>query len=127
MRDYRNEVWDMFGNYFTQHKIRVIPRYENMVDDSLAIAAGKFKTPTHGQRKYKVDIVNIPSIQDNSKYWQVFEDDIHIKIFLKLASDFVNTRVDNENDNLENFQDSKGSEERIAGNMKKKTPQGGRK
>ena len=25
MRAYRNEVWDMFGNYFTEHKIRVIP------------------------------------------------------------------------------------------------------
>ena len=26
MRAYRNEVWDMFGNYFTEHKIIVIPR-----------------------------------------------------------------------------------------------------
>ena len=58
----------MFGNYFTQHKIRVIHRYENTVADSLAINASKFKTPIAGQRKYKVDIVNRPSIQDNSKY-----------------------------------------------------------
>ena len=69
MRDYRNEVWDMFGNYFTEHTIRVVPRYENKVVDSLAIAAGKFKTPTVDQKKYKVDIVNRPSILDNSKYW----------------------------------------------------------
>ena len=26
MRAYMNEVWDMFGNYFTEHKIRVVPR-----------------------------------------------------------------------------------------------------
>ena len=26
MRAYRNEVWDMFGNYFIEHKIRVIHR-----------------------------------------------------------------------------------------------------
>ena len=76
MRAYRNEVWDMFGNYFTEHKIKLIPRYENIVADSLAVATQKFKTPTVVQRKYKVDIVNIPSIPDNSKYWQVFEDDI---------------------------------------------------
>ena len=35
----------MFGNYFIEHRIRVIPRYENTVDDSLVVAASKFKTP----------------------------------------------------------------------------------
>ena len=68
MKYYRNEVWDMFGNYFTEHNVKVIPRYDNTVADSLAIAAGKFKTPTAGKRKYKVDIVNRPSIPDNTKY-----------------------------------------------------------
>ena len=67
MRAYRNEVWDMFGNYFIEHKIRVIPRYENTVADSLVVAAGKLKTPTAGQRMYKFDIVNKPSTPDNSK------------------------------------------------------------
>ena len=68
MRDYMNEVWDMFGNYFTEHSVKVVPIYHNTVADSLAIAAGKFKTPTVGKRKYKVDIVNMPSIPDNTKY-----------------------------------------------------------
>ena len=94
MRDYRNEVWDMFGNYFTEHTIKVVPRYENTMADSLAIAAGKFKTPIASQRKYKVDIVNIPSIPDNSKYWEVFEDDMQIKRFLELSGEFVNTQVE---------------------------------
>ena len=40
---------------------------------------------------------------DNSKYWQVLEDNIKIKIFLELSGEFLNTQVDNENDNLENF------------------------
>ena len=81
MRDYRNEVWDMFGNYFTEHSVKVVPRYDNTLGDSLEIAAGKFKIPTIGKRKYKVDIMNRPSILDNTKYWQVFEDDMQIKIF----------------------------------------------
>ena len=51
MRAYRNEVWDMFGNYFTEHSVKVIPIYDNTVADSLEIDVGKFKTPTLGKRK----------------------------------------------------------------------------
>ena len=115
----------MFGNYFTEHKIRVIPRYENTVVDSLVVAAGKFKTPIVGYRKYKVDIVNRPSIPDNSEHWQVFEDDMQIKIFLELPSEFVNTHIDSENDYFENFQDAEESED-FAENRKFKNSLGGR-
>ena len=45
-----------------------------------------------------MEIVNRPSIPDNSKYWQVFEDDMQIKRFLELSGEFVNTHFDNEND-----------------------------
>ena len=64
---YMNEMWDMFGKYFTEHSVKVIPRYDNTVVNSLAISAGKIKTPTIGKRKYKVDIVNRSSIPDNTK------------------------------------------------------------
>ena len=47
MRDYKSEVWDMFGNYFIEHKIREIPRREDGVVNYLVVAAGKFKIPTH--------------------------------------------------------------------------------
>ena len=72
MRAYRNEVWDMFGNYFIEHKIRVVPRIENQVADSLATIVSNFKTPIYSQKKYKIQVVNRPSIPDNSKYWLVF-------------------------------------------------------
>ena len=58
----------MFGNFFTKHSVKVIPRYDNTVEDSLENDAGKFKTLTAGKRKYKVEIVNKPSILDNNKY-----------------------------------------------------------
>ena len=87
MRAYRNEVWDMIGNFFTEHTIKVVPRYENTVVDSLEVSAGKFKTPSVGQKEYQVDIVNRLSILDNSKYWQLFEDDMQIKIFLELSGE----------------------------------------
>ena len=39
MRAYRNEVWDMLGNFFTEYKVRVISRRENQLVDSLATTA----------------------------------------------------------------------------------------
>ena len=81
----------------------MVSRHENTVADSLAVATGIFKTPIAGQKEYQVDIVNRPSITDNSKYWQLFEDDMQIRIFLELLGEFVNTHIDTENDNGENF------------------------
>jgi len=69
MRAYRNEVWDMLGNFFTEHTVQVVPRLENLVADSLAVAARKFDTPMAGQKEYQIEMVNRPSIPDNSKYW----------------------------------------------------------
>ena len=46
-----------------------------------------------------MEILNRPSIPDNYKYWQVFEDDMYIRIFLELLGEFVNTHVENENGN----------------------------
>jgi len=106
-------VWDMFGNYFTEHSVKVIPRYDNTVTNSLEIVAGKFKTPTAGKRKYKVDIVNRPSIPNNTKYWQVFEDNMQIKRFLELSGEFVNTQIEKENVDSENFQDVDEDEEGV--------------
>ena len=76
MRAYRNEVWDMLGNFFTEHTVQLVPRLDNLVADSLAVAAGKFDTPMAGQKEYQIEMVNRPSIPDNSKYWKVFEDDM---------------------------------------------------
>ena len=64
---------------------------ENQVVDSLATTAGNFKTPIYSQKKYKIQVVNRPSIPDKSKYWQVFDDDMHIKRFLEMSDEFVNT------------------------------------
>ena len=58
----------MFGNCFIDHTIIVVPRYENTMAKSLGVSVGKYETPTASQKKYKVDIVNRPSIPDNSKY-----------------------------------------------------------
>ena len=94
------------------------------MEDSLAIVVGKFKTPTAGKRKYKVDIMNMPSIPD--KYWQVFEDDMQIKIFMEFSGEFVNTQIENESVDFENFQDVDEYEEGIAETEKLKGSLGGK-
>ena len=126
MRSYQNEVWDMFGNYFTEHSIQVIPRYDNTVADSLETANGKFETPTTCKRKYKVDIVNRPSLPENTKFGKVLEDDMKIKRFLELSSEFVNTRIDEENVDSENVLDVDGDEEETVGTEKLKGSLGGK-
>ena len=73
-----------------------------------------------------MDIVNRPSRPDNSKYWQVFEDDMQIKRFLELSGEFVNTHIDVENDDNENFQGAEENEEENIGTEKLKGILGGK-
>ena len=49
---------------------------------------------------------------------------MQIKRFFYLSGKFVNTQVDNENENIEKFQDAKYNEERIVENMKYKNSLG---
>ena len=56
-------------------------------------------------KKCKIEVVNMPSIPDNSKYWQVFEHDLQIKRFLDMSYEFSNTVIDRENQSLENAQE----------------------
>ena len=103
MRAYINEVWNMFGNYFMEHAIKVVPRSENMIVDSLAVTVGIFKTPMAEKRENKIHVRDKPSIPDNSKDWQVFKYDDKIKRFLELLDEFANTQIDNDNFCLENI------------------------
>ena len=70
--------------------------------------------------------MNRPSIPDNTKYWQVFEDDMQIKRFLELLGEFVNTCIDEENADSENVLDVDGDEEEIVGTEKLKGFWGGK-
>ena len=81
----------------------MIPIRENQVVDSLDTIAGNFKVPIYSNKKYKIEVVNRPSIPKNSKYWKLFEDDLRIKRFLELSGEFVNTQIDIENQDSKNF------------------------
>ena len=51
---------------------------------------------------------------------------MQIKIFLELSGEFVNTHIDGENDNCENFQDAEESEEEMINTEKLKGTLGGK-
>ena len=70
--------------------------------------------------------MNRPSIPDNSKYWQVFEDVMQIRRFLELSEEFVNTPIDTENDNDESIQDDEEIEEEGNSTEKLKGTLGGK-
>ena len=64
--------------------------------DSLAIATSNFKVPLDVKAAYDVQIKNKPSIPDNIKHWQVFEDDREIQKFLECVEEFADIQIDDE-------------------------------
>jgi hypothetical protein len=43
---------------------------------------------------YQIEVKHKPSIPNNVKYWQVFEDDSHINSFLALKDEFESLAID---------------------------------
>ena len=87
MRDYRNLALDIL-ECFEEYQIFVIPRSQNVVADTFAVAASTFKIPLHPHDKYTIKMKHRSAIPDNIKYWQVFEDDDHIERFLTLSDGY---------------------------------------
>jgi ribonuclease HI len=97
LRTYRNCAWDLMENFFSSIKIHSIPRTENLHADALAKAASTFSPPTNVKLKYHIEIRYKPSIPDNVRHWQVFEDDEQIQKFLIAVGEFSETHPDQEN------------------------------
>jgi hypothetical protein len=98
MRSYRNYAWDLIENFFLTFNIHAIPRQENKQVDSLVVAASTFRPPEVSNLKYEIEMKYKPSIPDNVKHWQVFEDDQQIKKFLEMIDEFSTTHIDQEDD-----------------------------
>ena len=80
MRAYRNMVLDLLES-FKEFRLSVIRRSQNHIADALAVTTSVFKIPIYPNRRYKIEVKHRPSVPDNVKYWQVFEDDSHINKF----------------------------------------------
>lgn len=98
LRAYINEVWDLVENFFKDFNIQFLPRDGNKLEDSLPMAASTFRPPINPKLRYEVEMRHMPSIPDNIKHSQIFEDDQQVKEFLAMIEDFQNTEIDQDED-----------------------------
>ena len=82
---------------FDEYIISLIPREQNSIANSLASSASLFKILIYPKKEYQIQVKHRPSILDNVKNWQVFEDNHQIKRFLENEEEFINTQTDEEN------------------------------
>ena len=62
--------------------------------DSLAVASSTFRPSQNPLLRYEIEVHYRPSIPDNIKHWQVFEDEEEVKIFLEIVGEFSNMDID---------------------------------
>jgi ribonuclease HI len=95
LRAYRNLVLDLLEE-FSEYNLSAILREQNQIVDALATSASVFKIPIFPNRKYEIEVKHRPVIPDNIKYWQVFEDDKQVEIFLQMGDEFANMNIDDD-------------------------------
>lgn len=105
---YRNEVWDMVENLFISFNIHFMPQEQNRMVDSLVVVASTFHPPQNPLLRYEIEVRYRPSIPDNIKHWQVFEDEEQMKRFLETVGEFENMEIDDsKEEEAEKFSENK--------------------
>ena len=93
LRSYRSAVVEVL-NFFSEFQITKIPRTHNLHAHSLATFASTCKLPLEPNNCFTTEIKHRPSIPNNVKDWQVFEDDMQINNFLTLQQEFAGLNID---------------------------------
>lgn len=62
----------------------------------LATTISNFRPPPEPRLEHEVEMRYMPSVFDNIKHCQVFEDDENLKRFLELVEEFSAINIDNE-------------------------------
>jgi len=97
MRAYRNAVLDIL-KLFSEYTLTCVPPIQNSIADALAKATSSLKIPMNSSNKFEIHVKHHPTIPDNQRYWQVFQDDEEIKDFLLNKGKFKETSIDVEKD-----------------------------
>jgi ribonuclease HI len=95
LRAYKNIMLDIIEE-FSEYSLSAIPRGHNQFVDALATSALNFKIAIFPNRGYEIEVKHRPTVPNNIKYWQVFEDDKQIQSFLKMDGEFANLNIDEE-------------------------------
>jgi hypothetical protein len=82
LKQYMNEVWDLVDNFFLAFNISFIPKEENQMEYSLALAVSTFRPPIGPNIKYQVEVRHRTTIPDNINHWKVFSYDLELQIFM---------------------------------------------
>lgn len=95
LRAYRITATEIL-NTFTKSKLTKISRSHNLHAHSLATFASTCKLPFEPNRHFTAEIKHRPTIPNNVKDWQVFENDEQINSFLTLQQEFSSLNIDND-------------------------------
>jgi len=71
-----------------------VPQSQNIIADSLAIAARNLKIPMNFSNKFEIHVKHRPIVPDNLRYWQVFWDENEINSFFQNEGKFKNAFID---------------------------------
>lgn len=93
LRSYRSAVIEILET-FPEFAITKIPRGHNLHAHSLATFASTFKFPLEPNNCFTAEVRYRPSIPNNVREWQVFEDDMQINNFLTLQQEFTGLNID---------------------------------
>jgi len=93
LRSYRSAAIEIL-NAFAEFQLTKISRSHNLHAHSLATFASTCKLPFEPNHCFTAEIKHRPSIPNNVKDWQVFEDDTQINGFLTLQQEFSGLNID---------------------------------
>lgn len=62
--------------------------------DSIVVSASTFKILEPVQLEYHIQVKYQPSIPNNLKQWQIFEEDEQLKYFLQVINEFSNMQIE---------------------------------
>ena len=83
--------------------------------DSLVVATSTFRLTQNPLLRYEVEVRYRPSIPDNIKHWQVFEDEVEMKRFLETVGEFSNMEIYDEEEVESEVISKRNWEEKVAG------------
>ena len=95
MRAYRIAGTNIL-NAFTEFNMAKISRDHNIHAHSLATFASTCKFPIEPNHHFTVEVKHRPTVPNNVKDWQVFENDAQINNFLALEHEFSTINIDME-------------------------------
>eukprot|EP00253_Pinus_taeda_P011266 PITA_11266 len=95
LRSYSSAATELLKS-FTEFQIAKIPRAQNLHAHSLATFASTCKLPLEPHHCFTAEIKHRPSVPNNVKDLQVFDDDTQTNNFLTLQEEFSGLNIDTE-------------------------------